>query len=98
MLVVTCLAALASACLAYTPPQAQQQVIARSVEATQEALFEAAMATIVGAGYRVALTDRARGLISTNRPLSLLLIPLPRINSERELAKVSSFLLVTVSP
>ena len=39
----------------------------RKVEAKQAAIYDAAMAAIVAAGYQVALTDRDRGLISTNR-------------------------------
>ena len=61
------LAVLAGACSGYSPPDSRPQTLARKVEAKQQALYEAALAAVIGAGYRIALTDRDRGLISTNR-------------------------------
>ena len=67
---VLCVAVLATACEGgYSPPAAapQAQPGVLSVDATRDALFEAAVLTVVGAGYPIAFTDRARGLITTNR-------------------------------
>ncbi len=65
-----CVAVLVTACEgAYSPPVAAPQARPHtvSVDATRDALFEAAVLTVVGAGYPIAFTDPARGLITTNR-------------------------------
>ncbi len=63
-----CVAFLATACEGgYSPPAPQAEPGVMAVDANREALFEAAVLTVVGAGYQIAFSDPARGLITTNR-------------------------------